>query len=230
MNTDRFEAVRAEWVAITRLPALDPDRFDRVKSEADQLIDAGLWTSGPSDMLSVLGRQRDELMHSRLLAWLLVPTNRHGLGRKFVRALLDHLWPGEGVMATGTIRAETEVTAVGPDDAGASCEARADIVLYGDGMAIVIENKLDAGEQADQCDRLYWAWAGEPHETRWVFVSPTGRSPVTATAPAARAAWRTISYGDIRTLLTAVLAENGSSAPGRATATQYLATLTRTIT
>src|SRR4029079_7813812 len=71
----RIESTRAEWHAITRRPRVDLERFTAVKTEADDLVNRGLWTSGPSDMLSVLGRQRDELIHSRLIAWLLVPTN-----------------------------------------------------------------------------------------------------------------------------------------------------------
>src|SRR3954454_6455055 len=88
----RFEVVRSEWLAITRRRVPDRERFAKVKSEADALVDAGRWMSGPGDILSVLGRQRDELAHSRVIGWLLVPTNRHGLGRTFLTVLLDHLW------------------------------------------------------------------------------------------------------------------------------------------
>jgi hypothetical protein len=80
MADHRIEEVRAEWHAFAQPPPLDLERFAAVKADADDLVDRGLWTSGPGDMLSVLGRQRDELIHSRLIAWLLVPTNRHGLG------------------------------------------------------------------------------------------------------------------------------------------------------
>ena len=44
-------------------------------------------------------------------------------------------------------------------NAGNRVEARADIVVQGDGLIVVIENKLDAGEQPEQCERLYWSWA-----------------------------------------------------------------------
>ena len=109
---DRFDQVRDEWLAITRLPPPDPQRFRRTKAEAEELIAAGLWASGPADMLSVLGRQRDELMHGRMISWLLVPTHRHGLGRAFLSRFLDGLWPGEILMHTGAVVAETEVTVV----------------------------------------------------------------------------------------------------------------------
>src|SRR4051812_23724791 len=72
LDLNRFESLRAEWRAFAVLPPPNGERFRAVKHEADVLIHAGLWTSGPSDMLTVLGRHRDELMHTRLISWLLV--------------------------------------------------------------------------------------------------------------------------------------------------------------
>jgi hypothetical protein len=129
-------------------------------------------------------------------------------------------------MQSGAVQADTEVTLSALDEGGLLREARADIVLQGDGVTIVIENKVDAGEGIDQCERLYWAWAAEPGDVRWVFLTPTGRPPVTATSEAARAAWRTLGYADVREILAAVIegvADN--RAIGRPTAVQYLATL-----
>lgn len=56
-----------------------------------KLIAAGLWQSGPSDFLGILQRERDEIAHNRMLAWLLDPTGRHGLGDSLLRQLLDAL-------------------------------------------------------------------------------------------------------------------------------------------
>jgi hypothetical protein len=229
-RTRRLEAVRAEWRAITELPLPSTARFDQVKREAHQLIDAGRWTSGPSDMLSVLGRQRDELAHSRLIGWLLVPTGRHGLGRAFVTDFLDALWPGQALMRSGAVIVDTEVTGAGLDQEGRLREARADIIMRGEGLTVLIENKLDAGEQPDQRERLYWAWAADPGDTRWVFLTPTGRPPVTATSDAARAAWRTLSYAQLRSVVQFALDKSASSsAKGRATAVQYLTTLSNAV-
>ncbi len=229
-DNERFDAIRAEWLAMTRVPPLSNERFADVKREADGLIDAGLWTSGPSDLLSVLGRQRDELSHSRLIGWLLVPTNRHGLGRRFLIGFLDHLWPGEALLRSGPVYVEIEATGSALDDAGTHRVARADIVLRGEGLTVLIENKLDAGEQSEQCERLFWAWAGEPGMTRWVFLTPTGRPPVTATSEAAKAAWRTMSYADLRDTVEWALGGAGSpTSIGHSTATQYLASLNRAV-
>jgi hypothetical protein len=227
MSTEvRFQELRTEWSAMTELPPPDRVRFDEVRLEAEAIIEAGLWSSGPADMLTVLGRHRDELMHSRMISWLLVPTHRHGLGRAFLTGLLDRLWPGDLLMRSGAVLAETEVSLSALDEGGRLREARADIVIQGEGPIVVIENKLDAGEGSEQCERLYWAWAAEPGEVRWVFLTPTGRQPVTATSDSARAAWRTLAYADVREILSSALERTkGNAASGRPTAIQYLSTL-----
>src|SRR4051812_10917179 len=103
----RLDALRTEWQAA--MPnRVDFDRFAVVKAEADSIVNSGRWVSGPDDLLGVLGRRRDELVHSRVIAWLLVPTNRHALGRRFLRGLLDHVWPGEGLLETGPVTVELE--------------------------------------------------------------------------------------------------------------------------
>ena len=212
-----------------RPPTPDADRFRALRTEADAIIRAGRWISGPDDLMSILGRQRDELMHSRVIAWLLRPTGSHGLGSRFLDALLDHVWPDEEPLRSVLVTVETETTRSAADDAGEAREARADIVVYGDSATIVLENKVDAGEGIDQCERLYWSWADQPTETRWLFLSPTGRAPATVTSDEARAAWRTISYPELRRLLEDVLSAAGESEAhvGRSSARAYLATLSK---
>ncbi len=225
----RFHDVSAAWRAITN-PSGEPDepRFRTVKREELSIADAGNWMSGPADLLTILGRQRDELFHSRLLAWLLTPTGRHGLGRRFLRALFAEIWPNEPVAEFGAVAVELETTQSGVSGAtGDILEARADVVLRTDLVVVVIENKVDAGEQPAQCERLYWAWAQEPVETRWVFLSATGRAPGSVESAEARAAWRPAKYAQVRHALELALGEteDGHADAGRAAARQYLATL-----
>ncbi|MEA2677610.1 MAG: hypothetical protein QOJ81_1751 [Chloroflexota bacterium] len=226
---ERFGGVHAEWLAISRPASPDVVHFARVKQNADAIINAGRWVSGPPDMMSVLGRQRDELAHSRMIAWLLTPTGRHGLGRSLLRTMLDHVWPGEGLLQSDLVAVETESTRSAADEVAELREARADIVVIGQEATIVIENKVDAGEGFEQCERLYWSWADRPTETRWLFLSPNGRQPVTLTSTQAKTAWRSLSYGDLGRLLTKALAEarDGADPMGRSTAHQYLASIAR---
>ncbi len=222
----RYQSLAAEWRAIVKRPAPSEARFVVLKAEADALLDAGRWSSGPADLLTVLGRAGDELFHSRMLAWLMTPSGRHGLRRAFLLAFLEQLWPREALFATGPVTVSTEVARSDEDDAGNRHEARADIEILGDGATVVIENKVGAGEQALQCERQYWAWRQLP-DPRWIYLTPRGEPPASAASPAAQAAWRTRTYRDVRRALARALDET-SDAPlhtGRSTAIQYLATL-----
>lgn len=224
----RFKQVQAEWHALHTLSPVSLERFALVKRQADALVDQGLWVSGPPDMLRVLRRHRDELFHSRLLAWLIVPTNRHALGRAFLVGLADRLWPEEGLLRSGPVTVETEVPGEGVDESGQLRAAIADIVIRGDDATIIIENKVDAGEQPNQCERLYWAFASHEDggDVRWVFLTPSGRAPRTAPREPALSAWRTMGYGEVRDILDAAIrAASANNTTGRSTATQYLATL-----
>jgi len=212
MLEERFAELAREWHASVPVPAApDEDTFRTLRAEAAAIRAVGNWVSGPGDLPSILGRQRDEMFHSRLIGWLLNPSGRHGLGDRFLRAFLAEAWPRSGV---------SDVT-------GLTVEARADLVMTLESLVIVIENKLDAGEGADQCERLYWPWAQDPIETRWVFLTPSGREPVTATSDVACAAWRSLGYAQVRRALVRALegAPDRPGDPGRASAVQYLATL-----
>jgi hypothetical protein len=141
--------------------------------------------------------------------------------------MLDHVWPDEKLLQAGQVVVATETTRSAADEIGDLREARADIVVMGEDATIIIENKVDAEEGFDQCERLYWSWADRPTETRWLFLSPTGRSPMTVLSPTARAAWRTLSYSNLQVLLESALtgAEGGASSIARSTAHQYLASI-----
>lgn len=227
MWTSRLLAMRAEWRAATALKPVDLDRFAAMKAEAASIIDAGRWTSGPDDLLGVIKRRRDELVHNRVIGWLLTPTNRHALGRRFLRGLVDHVWPGEDLLADGPIVVELEEPRAAVDGNGIIRAARADIVVRGESLCLVIENKVDAGEQPDQCERLYWAWSDQAIDTRYLFLSPSGRLPTTAASPEALGAWRVISYRALREILATAIddAKRDPTTPGPSSARQYLASL-----
>ena len=196
-----------------------------------QLRSDGRWVSGPADLLSVVRRERDELIHSRAIAWLLNPVGRHGFGDRYLRSVLRSLWPDDEFDFDSLVTLSLEEKAMGLDEAETELlEARADIVLRFAGHTIVLENKLDAGEGSRQCERLYWAFQAEPAVVRYAFITPRGVLPSTAVSPAAKAAWRALSYPQILALLDQALGEAQSVEPshlGRASAAQYAATLRR---
>jgi hypothetical protein len=224
----RFRDALAEWQTTVRPRDAGVDRFGSTRAEAQDLKARGLWTSGPDDLLSILGRQRDELFHSRILAWLLTPTGRHGFGDGFVSKFLNMVWPQERLFAGGSVAVALECSAAGTNAVtGEPVESRADVVLRMDALVVVIENKVDAGEQPLQCERLYWCWASEPVEVRWLFLTPDGRQPGTAMSDEAKSAWATLSYVDVSRAISELL-RTPIPLPndvGRSAVLQYLATL-----
>lgn len=224
---ERFAALMSEWVLASAPKIPDEGLFGRLEEEAAALLADGKWESGPEDLLSVLGRHGDELFHSAMIAWLARPAGRHGLGRSFVTRLLERCWPGENLTLSGPISVETEVTNSGLSTDGAMHSARADIIVRADGLIVVIENKVGAEEGVQQCERLYWSWAGKAPDVRWVFLSPSGLEPKSVD-PARARAWTTLTYRDVREALVGALSQAGDDRPGhlgRATVRQYLATL-----
>lgn len=60
------------------------------------------------NLISVLARGNQELFHSAFLAWLLKPTAAHGLGTRFLRAVLEHLPSSYSQVLSGEYEVETE--------------------------------------------------------------------------------------------------------------------------
>lgn len=227
-----LEAMRFEWEKLikardgkrrqkrARLAEQWNQQFDEVRSEYFDLVNRGLWHRGPSDVFSILGRERRETYHSAMLAWLFDPLGPHGLGVSFFRAFLQAChseWSLEHERP-GAIEVRCE-------EAGAFC--RADIVVRTSRFTLIIENKLDAVEGDAQCNRLHQAFC-DGGDVRFVFLSPSGRRPRTATGEAAQA-FVPLSYSVILKCLESVLKDTAGSPPtmGRASALNYMSTLNK---
>lgn len=177
----------------------------------------GRWVTGPEDLLSVVGLARSELVHSAALAWLLDPRGRHGLGIGFLERFLARCFPEEVFAGLDDARCEVELP---------RGMARADIVIWGEDWMVLIENKVDAGEQPDQCD-TYFQLFGEEVGPHFVFLTPSGRAPGTANGEAA-AAFRSLSYPAVRDELRAALgAKIDRASVGYHSAMAYLDTIER---
>ncbi|WP_250030181.1 PD-(D/E)XK nuclease family protein [Paractinoplanes maris] len=180
------------------------EQLTAMRAEQDRLTRMGRWTRGPADLMSVAGVHRRELAHSAVLRWLCDPAGSHALGAAFLEQLLG---------ATGGVtdllhdaEAATEITRE---------RSRADVVIRGNGWTVVAELKIDAGEMPDQCQRLYEDWRTEP-QPRFVFLTLSGRPPLTATTEPARRAWQCLSWSEISQLLEKAV----EGRPGAATAVQ----------
>ena len=88
-------------------------------------------------------------------------------------------------------------------------DREADLVVWGRNFTLVIENKVDASEQPSQCDDLYENFKNETAPL-FLFLTPDGRKPHTATTQCSQRAFKTLSWPDIRVMLEEVLNESRS--------------------
>ncbi len=189
-----------------------------MRCQQDRLVSDGLWLTGPSDFLDIVGLARHENTHSRVLLWLLTPTARHGLGSGLVRRFVEHC-TGE------TVPAQLAVRKVAFSEWRNDREA--DLVVWGENFTLVIENKVDASEQPSQCDDLYENFKNE-NEPLFLFLTPDGRKPHTATTPCAQRAFKTLSWPKVRAMLDTALNESRNKT-GVAPAVEVVRNYSRTL-
>lgn len=173
-SLERFTALSAEWMNIEQRARASEiahwsEAVAAMTEQAAEAVGAGRWRTGPADLLGVSGRDRDELTHSRMLAWVLNPLGQHGLGPSLLEAFVRRLDPRRRDLGGDLhqARVRLEVT---------RAESRADIVVDLARGGIVIENKIDAVEQPDQCLRQ----ANDYQRHVLVFLTPHGYPPTTA--------------------------------------------------
>ena len=149
---------------------------------------------------------------------LLNPTGRHGLGCALVRRLVEHCTV-EPVPASLAVRTVTF--------SEWRNDREADLVVRGEDFTLVIENKVDASEQPRQCDDLYSNFKNE-RAPLFLFLTPDGRKPRTATALCAQRAFRTLSWPEVRAMIETALNES-RPASGAAGAVDVVGNYLRTL-
>lgn len=220
---ERFCEMDRDWSGVLRRQeeALLSDwrrAISDMQSQHDRLVADGRWVTGPSDFMAIINHARHENTHSRVLKWLLTPTARHGLGCSLAERFVEHC-------ARKLPRKPLVVKEVTFSEWRHGREA--DLVVRGEGLTLIIENKVDAVEQPRQADDLYANFKNEIAPL-FLFLTPDGREPLTATDPDARRAFRCISWPSVRTMIETALAESpsaSSSATGVSVVENYLRTL-----
>jgi hypothetical protein len=219
-----LHALEAEWNALQSACAAEvaawANTLDRMTVEQDSLRTAGRWMRGRDDFLGVLGLHRHEVWHSRMLAWLLDPCGHHGLGSRVLSALLQRAFGGDTARAESARLALAEPTCEEARDGG-----RLDIIVRAPGLTLIIENKVDAVEAPGQCDAYFGSFGQEPG-AQFIFLTPTGRPPGSASGLAAEA-FASVSYRDIRLVVRAAMRTAQPDARGRGIVEDYLRTLDR---
>lgn len=231
--TAAIEAMKGEWREVCRRKQRRRGEalrrkierwgveFRKIKEEYQELVARGAWQRGDEDVLSILGCERREVYHSAMVAWLFDPLAPHGFGTEFVAAFLQRADPTWNVNP----RDCADVRVVCEEAVG---DCRADVVVRTGCFTLVVESKIDAGEGERQCDRLYEAFVEEHEDVRFVFLTPSGRRPRTATGEASEA-FRRVSYRQLRRCLKELIerSTDGEQSRGRASAENYLMTLER---
>jgi hypothetical protein len=130
------------------------------------------------NLLDVFGIGRQEIPHSRFLAWLLDPRGNHGLGTAFLDAFLRLAQKACGCEFDADLGAVKVILERGTD------KGVPDITVIGANFLCIVENKLLAAEGVDQTQRYADAAESEasqqdipPDHLLLVFLSPRGSRP-----------------------------------------------------
>ena len=152
----------------------------------------GLWRKTHLNLFEVFGINRLESVHSNILAWLLNPEEAHGFGEKFLRDFINKVFIDNKLPSKLFVKVTTEKK---------DGENILDIVVEGKNWWLVIENKVDSGEQENQTIRYAEKYKQKGKLGEKVFLvllSPEGVPPVSSY-------FTPVSYRIIRELLETLL-------------------------
>lgn len=162
---------------------------------------------GRFNVFDVLRVVRTEIRHSNFLAWLLDPSESHGQGQLFLRAVLMDMLR----QAPSAWRPMSPVDLDGVELG--SVEVRRewrhiDLLIIADDpkVVIAIENKIHSGEHSNQLARYEGVVGAEfpEHTPMYVFLTREGDEP-------SEAAWVSYDYGRIHETMDRVLRRQGDS-------------------
>lgn len=204
---DHLARMSAEWDGLLARAASDQmvaveweQLVTSMRREVDRLRDQGRWQGGYRTLMHALGIQYREVYLTAGLAWLLDPDGWHGLGSQVLSGLLAQLGLSSAIEHPVTVTTE-ETRSAG--------ETRADLVVRMPGVTLLVEAKVYAVEQPDQCDRLADAWA--PENPSLVFLTREGQPPQTAVRSAAL--WQRLTWAQVGAIVAAA-ARTPDCAPG----------------
>ena len=127
------------------------------------------------NIFNVLGLSADEARtHSAFLAELLNPEGSHGLGDRFLQAFLravDCLDAWEFDTSSAKVSTERSIGHISDDYAEGG---RLDLVIEAGGRAIIIENKIYAGDQGRQLERYYQYGKSYPEGFKLLYLTLNG--------------------------------------------------------
>ena len=184
----------------------DLQALERFVAENDDLLDLEE-RIGKFNIFDALGIVRREINHSNFLGWLLDPSESHGQGDLFLKAILMDLLkradpakrPLSPIELDGETLGDVEVRREWRNIDLLIASKSPDFVL-------AIENKVDSGEHSGQLQRYEDIVATEWPDRRRMFVFLTLEGD-----EASDEDWVSYSYADIHRVLDRVRRTSGSS-------------------
>lgn len=138
-------------------------------SEIGQAKVSGTWVKTHFNSFEILGfpHNRLERIHSNILAWLLDPTESHGLGKEFLNRLI-------GLRFRFVVFGNEQISVSVESQDGSD---RPDIIVQGDRWRLIIENKVDAPQGEKQTVRYVNRYGKMRDKTPYfLMVNPTNSS------------------------------------------------------
>lgn len=160
------------------------------------------------NMFEVLKVEKAEIRHSNIIAWLLDPSEAHGLGASFLRELIkavikskdndygdDYSYEGEEIEKNIVEWTLTDFDTVNVKREEKAGDRYADIVVRATAnnknYLLAIENKVSSKESTDQTKTYYKELIKENADLNaFVFLSPSGEVPKDKH-------WYVLTYEDI---------------------------------
>jgi hypothetical protein len=183
------------------LASVNLEAIERFVVENDDLLDLEE-RIGRFNIFDALRVERAEIRHSNFLAWLLTPSESHGQGDLFLKAVLMDML--KRARESGLVPPLSPVLLDGQElhDVDVRREWRnIDLFMISRDppFVIAIENKVDSGEHSDQLNRyeqiVHEAFAGVP--AMFVFLAANGQV-------ASDEDWIDYSYEDLHRVLSRV--------------------------
>ena len=141
----QFHDLEGLWLATEARAVRVPDHWLSEMRDLQLLRQvlrgAGLWATGPHDLLGVARLAHKEVLLCRIFAWLLQVDGSHGIGESLLRRLLNDWMPAGGETMFGDLTMTSVVTEEAHD------RTRADVIVRGPNWTVIIEAKVGAGEQ-----------------------------------------------------------------------------------
>lgn len=156
---------------LNHVQLLETKRLQKVEEERKR----GEWFN----VFNVLGVSTDEVRtHSAFIAELLNPQGSHGCGDEFLKAFIEVI-PGLNGFDIETIKAKTQVElSIGQIDKDYTEGGRLDIIVHTETDAIIIENKIYAGDGWKQLLRYHeFAEREYKNNYRILYLTLDGGSP-----------------------------------------------------